>query len=79
MGKRDKKQKKVKKSGGGDDDTSSSGGLLTSMRGGIKNIAGTSGKAAVRTPLQRVGDIVFWVVILAMLALVFYRFGGRGR
>lgn len=73
MAKKDKKRKQQRS--GGEDEYQGSGGLLTSMRGGIKSVAGTSGARGPKTGLQRVGDILFWVAVIAVLALAFARFG----
>ncbi len=74
MAKKDKKRKQQQRNGG-EDEYQGSGGLLMSMRGGIKNVAGTGGASGPRTGLKRVGDILFWVMIVALLALAFSRFG----
>jgi len=75
MSKRDKKRKK-KQQGQGDEYAGV--GLLSSMRGGFKNAVGTgdSGKGS-KTTAGRIKDIAFWIVIAALLMLVFYRFGVR--
>ena len=55
-------------------------GLLTSMRGGFKSAVGTGGakgKVGPKTGWALVKDIAFWIVIAALLAVIFYRFGAR--
>jgi len=75
MSKKDKKRKKKSQES---DEYTGGGGLLTSMRGGFKNIAGQGGKGSgPKSGLKRVWDIVFWIVIAALVGLVFYRYGGR--
>jgi hypothetical protein len=76
MSKKDKKRKKKRQDS---DDYSGGGGLLTSMRGGFKNIAGTGGgkASAPKTGLKRAWDIIFWIIIAALACLAFYRYSGR--
>jgi hypothetical protein len=76
MSKRDKKRKKKAE----DADEYRGVGLLTSMRGGFKSAVGTggkSGRSGPKTGWALVKDIAFWVVIAALIAVVFYRFAGR--
>jgi hypothetical protein len=70
MGKRDRKKKRQQQR---PSEGSGGGGVLTSLRGGFKKVAAGGGKTGPRTPMQRVWDVVFWVVILALLAFFAYR------
>ena len=79
--KRDKRREKKRKEkqAQGPEDEYAGVGLLSSMRGGFKNAVGTGGesKKGPKTRADQVKDIVIWVVIAALLVLVFYRFGTR--
>ena len=80
--KRDKRreQKRKEKAAQGPEDEYEGVGLLSSMRGGFKSAVGTGGSAKKAGPKSRadqIKDIVIWVVIAALLVLVFYRFGTR--
>ncbi len=48
------------------------GGVMRSMRGGFKGMVGQGGRKA-RTPAQKTWDVLFWVLILALIGLFAYR------
>ncbi|MBI5542315.1 MAG: hypothetical protein HY901_00375 [Deltaproteobacteria bacterium] len=77
MSKRDKKRKQKKQQQQGSDEYSGVG-LLSSMRGGFKNVVGTGpGQQGPKNAANRIKDLVFWALIIAVLMLLFYRFGLR--
>lgn len=81
--KRDKRreQKRKEKAAKGPEDEYAGVGLLSSMRGGFKSAVGTGGSAkkGPRTTWDLVKDVATWVLIAALLVLVFYKFGTSGR
>ncbi|HEY3452266.1 MAG TPA: hypothetical protein VGK67_38330 [Myxococcales bacterium] len=82
--KRDKRreQKRKEKQAKGPEDEYAGVGLLSSMRGGFKSAVGTGGGGAKKGPKTRadtIKEIVTWLLIAALLVLVFYKFGMRGR
>jgi hypothetical protein len=49
------------------------GGTLSSMRGGFKGMVGQGPGRRARTPMQKIWDALFWIVILALLGFFAYR------
>jgi apolipoprotein N-acyltransferase len=43
------------------------------MRGGFKGMVGQGPGRRARTPMQRIWDALFWIVILALLGFFAYR------
>jgi len=70
MSKKDKKRNRQHDSSG---DGGGGGGVMRSMRGGFKGVVGQGGEKKARRPIQKAWDIVFWVLIIALLGLFAYR------
>ncbi|MGC4122442.1 MAG: hypothetical protein QM765_49265 [Myxococcales bacterium] len=82
--KRDKRREKKRKEklAQGPENEYDGIGLLSSMRGGFRSAVGTGGKSVQKGPKTTwdwVKDIVTWVLIAALIVLIFYKFGTRGR
>jgi hypothetical protein len=50
-----------------------SGGVMRSMRGGFKGMVGQGSRGQARTPARKAWDVLFWILILALLGLFAYR------
>lgn len=66
------KQKKIRKASHHSGGETSSRGVMSSLRGGFKNLAGT-GKEGPRTRVQRTLDVLIWVAVAAALAYFAYQ------
>ncbi len=62
-----------KRSGRHDPSGEGRGGVMSSMRGGFKGMVGQGTGRRARTPMQKIWDALFWVVILALLGFFAYR------
>jgi hypothetical protein len=49
------------------------GGVMRSMRGGFKGMVGQGSSGRVRTPARKAWDVLFWILILALLGFFAYR------
>jgi hypothetical protein len=65
----DKRRAQAKARASGESREQSGGGVMMSLRGGFKDVA-SGGQKGKRSTVQKVWDIVFWVLIVA--ALIFF-------
>lgn len=70
MSKKDKRRKPRHDSSG---EGGGGGGLMRSMRGGFKGMVGQGAGRKERTPAQKAWDVLFWVLLVALVALFAYR------
>ncbi len=71
MSKKDKRRKPRHDSSG--EGGGGGGGLMRSMRGGFKGMVGQGSGRKARTAVQKAWDVLFWVLILAIVAFFAYR------